>query len=200
MNFIITDNVHVCLIGLSYNSPRNENLNLKSESNSWIYFDIFLDQNWKIYWSEQSFTGLGPLKTGAHHEDCYNMKEFKTTSKFYWKEQQSMIKTYCLWFLYVIMWCYIQVTDIILTYTGSIYYILICFVRNGLFWISSHISVFTFNITLLWEIHSHKTNQWWYIFIQGFQYFSSVPVLHYLQVVVFIKILAIFINILYNTL
>ena len=35
---------------------------------------------------------------------------------------------------------------------------------------------------------------------QGFQYFSSVPVLHYLQVVLYIKIWTIFMNILYNTL
>jgi hypothetical protein len=33
---------------------------------------------------------------------------------------------------------------------------------------------------------------------QGFQYFSSLPVLHYLQAVLFIKIWKIFINILYN--
>ena len=32
-----------------------------SESNSWIYFYIVLNKNWKIYWSEQSFTGLGPV-------------------------------------------------------------------------------------------------------------------------------------------
>ena len=31
-----------------------------SESNSWIYFCIVLNTNWKIYCSEQSFTGLGP--------------------------------------------------------------------------------------------------------------------------------------------
>ena len=30
-----------------------------SESNSCIYF-IYLNKNWKIYWSKQSFTGLGP--------------------------------------------------------------------------------------------------------------------------------------------
>ena len=29
-----------------------------SQSNSWIYFYIVLNQNWKIYWSKQSFTGL----------------------------------------------------------------------------------------------------------------------------------------------
>jgi hypothetical protein len=35
-----------------------------SESNSWIYFYIVLNTNWKIYWSEQSFIGLwagGPV-------------------------------------------------------------------------------------------------------------------------------------------
>ena len=32
-----------------------------SESNSWIYFCIVLNKNWKIYWSEQSF--------GTHRED-----------------------------------------------------------------------------------------------------------------------------------
>jgi hypothetical protein len=31
-----------------------------SESNSWIYFYIVLNKNWKIYWSEQSFAGFGP--------------------------------------------------------------------------------------------------------------------------------------------
>jgi hypothetical protein len=31
----------------------------RSESNSWIYFYILLNKNWKIYWFEQSFTGLG---------------------------------------------------------------------------------------------------------------------------------------------
>jgi hypothetical protein len=31
-----------------------------SESNSWIYFYIVLNKNWKIYLCEQSFTGLEP--------------------------------------------------------------------------------------------------------------------------------------------
>jgi hypothetical protein len=31
-----------------------------SESNSWIYFHIVLNKNWKIYWSKQSFTSLCP--------------------------------------------------------------------------------------------------------------------------------------------
>jgi hypothetical protein len=35
---------------------------------------------------------------------------------------------------------------------------------------------------------------------QGFQYFSTVPVLHYLQAVLFIKILTIFMNFLYKSL
>ena len=30
--------------------------NYWTESNSWIYFQIVLNKNWKIYWSEQSFT------------------------------------------------------------------------------------------------------------------------------------------------
>ena len=30
-----------------------------SESNSWIYFYIVLNKNWKHYWFEQNFTGLG---------------------------------------------------------------------------------------------------------------------------------------------
>ena len=29
------------------------------KSNSWIYFYIVLDKNWKMWWSEQSLTGLG---------------------------------------------------------------------------------------------------------------------------------------------
>ena len=39
-----------------------------------------------------------------------------------------------------------------------------------------------------------------YIGLQNFKYFSSVPVLHYLQAVLFIKIWKNFMNILYNTL
>ena len=31
-----------------------------SESNSWIYFYMVLNKNWKIYCCEQSLTGLGP--------------------------------------------------------------------------------------------------------------------------------------------
>jgi len=34
-----------------------------------------------------------------------------------------------------------------------------CFARNGLL-IASHISGFAFDVILLWEIHSHKRNQW----------------------------------------
>jgi len=33
------------------------------------------------------------------------------------------------------------------------------FARNGLI-IKSHISGFSSDVILLWEIHSHKTNQW----------------------------------------
>ena len=43
-----------CGSSFSY-SPRNEKLNLLVR----IYFYIVLNKNWKIYWSEQSFTGLG---------------------------------------------------------------------------------------------------------------------------------------------
>jgi hypothetical protein len=32
----------------------------RSESYSWIYFYIFINKIWKIYWSEQCITGLGP--------------------------------------------------------------------------------------------------------------------------------------------
>ena len=60
---------------------------------------------------------------------------------------------YC-WFLCVIMWCYIDVTDVILIDILS----LICFARNGLL-ITSHILGFTFYATFLWEIHSFKTSQ-----------------------------------------
>ena len=31
-----------------------------SKSNSWIYFYKYLNKNWKIYRSEQSFAGVGP--------------------------------------------------------------------------------------------------------------------------------------------
>jgi len=44
-------------IFLMVSSSRNEILIYWSESNSWIYFYIVLNKNWKIYWSEQSFTG-----------------------------------------------------------------------------------------------------------------------------------------------
>jgi hypothetical protein len=41
-----------------------------SESNSRIYFYIFLKKKLKkIYWSEQSLIGLGS-RIGAHREDC----------------------------------------------------------------------------------------------------------------------------------
>jgi hypothetical protein len=40
-----------------------------SESNSRIYLYIFLNKNWKIYWSKQRLLVLG-RKTGAHYEDC----------------------------------------------------------------------------------------------------------------------------------
>jgi hypothetical protein len=60
-----------------------------SESNSWIYLYLVLYKNWKIWWSKQSFTGLGPedrcsswglnkvllvlgQRTGAHREDWVN--------------------------------------------------------------------------------------------------------------------------------
>ena len=42
---------------------RNENLNLLVRIDSWIYFYMFLNKNWNIYWSKQSFTS-------AHREDC----------------------------------------------------------------------------------------------------------------------------------
>jgi hypothetical protein len=31
-----------------------------SKSNSWIYFCVVLNKNWKMFWSGQSFSGLGP--------------------------------------------------------------------------------------------------------------------------------------------
>ena len=45
-----------------YHSPQNENLNLLIRSkllNLFLYSSKQI-KNWKIYWSEQSFTGLGP--------------------------------------------------------------------------------------------------------------------------------------------
>jgi hypothetical protein len=74
------------LIFLSKNSPV---LEMKiwiywSESNSWIYFYIYLNinKNWKIYWSEQYSTGLGPehrcswwgLSTGLLYSDWQFLK------------------------------------------------------------------------------------------------------------------------------
>ena len=41
-----------------------------------IYFYISLNKNWKIYWSEQSFTGLGPedrcSSRGLMNRSCWN--------------------------------------------------------------------------------------------------------------------------------
>ena len=68
---------HVYLLFQSSERPVNSlpELEMKiwiywSESNSWIYLYIVLNKNWKIYWSEQSFAGLGPPRTSAHREDC----------------------------------------------------------------------------------------------------------------------------------
>ena len=44
-------------------SPRNEYLNLlvRIKFLNWFYIPgIYLNKNWKIYWYNQSFTGLGP--------------------------------------------------------------------------------------------------------------------------------------------
>ena len=41
-----------------------------SESNSWIYFYIVLNENRKIYWFEQSLTGLGPEDRCSLWELC----------------------------------------------------------------------------------------------------------------------------------
>jgi hypothetical protein len=45
-----------------------------SSSNSWIYFylHVVLKKNWKIYWSEQSFSGLEP-------EDCFSQIHLRHT-------------------------------------------------------------------------------------------------------------------------
>jgi hypothetical protein len=40
-------------------SVRNENLNLLVWIKFLNLFYIYINKNWKIYWSEQSFTGLG---------------------------------------------------------------------------------------------------------------------------------------------
>ena len=50
-------------------SPRNENSDFGPNKFLKINFFIFLKKNWKIYWSEQSFTDLG-RRTGGHREDC----------------------------------------------------------------------------------------------------------------------------------
>ena len=49
--------------------------------NSWIYFYIFLNKNWTIYWSDQSFTGLGP-------EDMLNVRTV-------------IVFTYHIWVLWI---------------------------------------------------------------------------------------------------
>jgi hypothetical protein len=48
-----------------------------SESNSWINFYTVFNKNWKIYWSKQSFTGLG-RRIGADCEDCTKFTIFCT--------------------------------------------------------------------------------------------------------------------------
>ena len=48
-------------------SPRSENWNLLVRFKILIYFYIVLNKNWKIYWSEQSFTGL--RLEDPHRED-----------------------------------------------------------------------------------------------------------------------------------
>ena len=47
-----------------------------SKSNSWIYFYIVLNKNWKMYWSEQSLLVLG-RRRGAHREDWNNYRAKK---------------------------------------------------------------------------------------------------------------------------
>jgi hypothetical protein len=42
-----------------------------SESNSWIYFYIVLNKNWKIYWCEQSFISLGPTYKVSNNIPVY---------------------------------------------------------------------------------------------------------------------------------
>jgi hypothetical protein len=49
---LVCTNVHV-------HSPRNENFNLLVQMKFLNLFYIVLNKNWKIYWFEQSFTGLG---------------------------------------------------------------------------------------------------------------------------------------------
>ena len=62
--YILYSYMVLILPALIYYSPWNENLNLLIQSNSliyyiYIYIYIYLNKNWKMYWFEQSFTGLG---------------------------------------------------------------------------------------------------------------------------------------------
>ena len=52
-----------------------------SESQSWIYFYIFLNKNWKNYWFQQSFIGLGP-RTSAHRKDCLYISDIHKAWEF----------------------------------------------------------------------------------------------------------------------
>ena len=51
-----------CILTYSTNSPRNKILNLLVWIKFWnsFYIYIYLNKNWEIHWSDQSFTGLGP--------------------------------------------------------------------------------------------------------------------------------------------
>jgi hypothetical protein len=81
-----------------------------SESNSWISFYIFLNKNWNIYWSEQSFTGLWPedrtkfywslargqnkvlLVFGPRTEQSFTGLWPEDRTKFYWSLARGQIK------------------------------------------------------------------------------------------------------------
>ena len=78
-----------CYIGILLTVLKMKIWNYWSESTSWIYFYIVLNKNWKIYWSEQSFTGLGPVLkvrtalirvTLPHFCDCPKLEPGFTTS------------------------------------------------------------------------------------------------------------------------
>ena len=59
-----------------------------SVSNSWIHFYIVLNKNWKIYWSEQSFTGVGPedrcLSWGLWHDTEHGLPLYFFTAISRW--------------------------------------------------------------------------------------------------------------------
>jgi hypothetical protein len=92
--------------------------------------------------------------------------------------------------------CFVQIynSDTVLIYIYILYSEL-CYKPR-----KQNISFMPFNKDRYQVLLPACNSLWFLLIYEGFQYFSSVPVLHYLQAVLFIKIWTIFMNILYVTL